>query len=86
MPDTPFTRGVLPWLCFGALAANVTLDMAGSLPGAPLSRAQATALTLAVTWLPPAAAFAWQRVAAQRSRRRAREGGFREPRAAGAGR
>ncbi len=85
MPDTPFTRGVLPWLCFGALAANVALDMAGSLPGAPLSRAQATALTLAVTWLPPATAFAWQRVAARRSRRRAREHGIREPRAAGAG-
>jgi hypothetical protein len=68
-PDAPFTRGVLPWYGFGALAANIVLDMQAGLPGAPFNRSQAAALTLAVMWLPLALAAAWQLAAVGRRRR-----------------
>lgn len=52
MPAAYFTRATLPWLCFGALASNIALDIVSNMPGAAFNRVQTTALTLGAMGLP----------------------------------
>jgi hypothetical protein len=50
MPHAQPMRRLLPWLGFGALAANVVSAFAPALAGASLSKLGLAALTVAVTW------------------------------------
>ena len=56
LPRSPFTLGVLPWLCLGALWSNIAADYLPGLPGLTLTRTGQVALVLAITWLPALAA------------------------------
>ena len=57
LPDSRFTRAVLPWLCLGALWSNILFDYLPQLAGEPLNRTQRVAAVVAATWLPALAAL-----------------------------
>ncbi len=59
LPDTRLTRTLLPWLCFGALTANVLSAFAPVLAPVTLSKAASAALLLGVIWAPMLVAGAW---------------------------
>lgn len=60
LPDHPFTRRILPWLCFGAMCSNVVSDAFARLPAPSLTPLQLQALATALIWLPVATALAIQ--------------------------
>jgi hypothetical protein len=61
LPDRPFTRRILPWLCFGAMCSNIVYDAFARLPAPALSPPQLQALVVGLIWLPAVAAFLWVR-------------------------
>lgn len=63
LPDSRFTRSVLPWLCLGALAANILSDLLPWLRMWQLDRTQVIAIVNGAIWLPAlvAAGYAWRR-------------------------
>lgn len=56
LPQSRFTRHVLPWLCAGALCSNVVADYLPQLPGPPLARTGRVIAAVTTTWLPAALA------------------------------
>ena len=52
LPDSRFTRHVLPWLCLGALCSNVVGDYVPHLPQIPFTYTGRVALAVATIWLP----------------------------------
>jgi hypothetical protein len=52
LPDSPFTRTVLPWLSFGALSANVLADFLTALAPGLLTPPLNTLVIFMVIWLP----------------------------------
>lgn len=79
LPNHPFTRRVLPWLCFGALSSNILYDTISRLPSMAVSVPTLQATVLAAIWLPPAliAVVGWwqwhRRLAADRKKVAGRE-------------
>ncbi len=57
LPDHPFTRRVLPWLCFGALSSNIVYDVLSRLPAPVVTSLQLQAIVVATIWLPAALAL-----------------------------
>ncbi len=63
LPRSPFTRGVLPWLCLGALWSNIAADYMPGLAGIALTRTGQVAVVVAVTWLPALAVASYSLLA-----------------------
>ncbi|MBX7234164.1 MAG: glycosyltransferase 87 family protein [Caldilineales bacterium] len=57
LPDHPFTRRILPWLCFGAMCSNIVYDAFARLPAPALTPPQLQALVVALVWAPAGVAF-----------------------------
>lgn len=61
LPARGFTRTVLPWLCFGALASNILYDTLSRLPVFLVSTPVLHVLVVTAIWLPPLLAAGWLR-------------------------
>ncbi len=73
MPDALLTRRWLPWLGFGALAANVISAFAPALAPEPLSKIALAALIVAVIWTPMLIAGGWHLGSSRARRTQGRE-------------
>jgi len=62
LPGSRYTRSVLPWLCFGALASNLLNALLPQLTMWQLDRTQVIAIVTATIWFPALAAmgFMWR--------------------------
>jgi hypothetical protein len=58
LPDSRLTRGLLPWLGFGALSANVMSSFVPALASSPPSKVTMAALLVAIIWVPMLVAVA----------------------------
>ena len=57
IPNSPFSRNILPWLCFGALAANFSGGFLLSLPSEDINRTFYNFLIVLIIWAPGLIAY-----------------------------
>jgi hypothetical protein len=76
LPNSRITRALLPWLCFGALAANGAESFLAGLPGLALGTTTLAAIAVVIIWGPALIATAVEivRVASTRPLRSADAG------------